>query len=112
MDGLQARVESPHKMDQKGASLCGPSVFMTLLATLRPQDYVQYVLDLLSKGAAHIGQLDIKPSSSCREFNPYTLPLIKIKDRISKSNFSLAETDYKIHPVDWVALASSERFIQ
>ena len=50
-----------------------------------PHLYTQYVIDLYRTGEARIGDLHVKPSAGCRAYQ--------------------SPRD-KIHPVDWIALAS------
>jgi len=81
---LEKRAFSPRLIDQSSTPLCGPAAFMFCVANERPEAYVNYVLDLAEKGEGKLGHLLVKPSDACR-------------------NSVLAE---KVHPVDWVALAS------
>lgn len=85
VDGLRVRIADPSKVDQSAASLCGPAAFFYCLLEEMPHLYTQYVIDLYMTGEAKLGGLHIKPSSGCRAYQP---PLDKI------------------HPVDWIALAS------
>lgn len=83
--GLRDRVNDPQTQDQGAASLCGPAALFYCLLNFKPELYVQYVIDLYTKGEARIGKLKVDPSLSCRAYLPPA---------------------GKIAPVDWIALAS------
>jgi len=83
--GLRERIPTPKKVDQFKASLCGPAAFFYCLLEEHPELYAQYVIDLYTSGEARIKSLHVKPSSGCRAYAP---------------------PPTKIHPVDWIALAS------
>ena len=85
VDGLRMRINDPKTQDQSAASLCGPAAFFYCLLQEMPHLYAQYVIDLYKTGEARLGGLHIKPSSGCRAYQP---------------------PPSKIHPVDWIALAS------
>lgn len=85
VDGLRMRITDPTSQDQSAASLCGPAAFFYCVLDEMPHLYTQYVIDLYKTGEARIGSLHIKPSSGCRAYQP---------------------PPSKIHPVDWIALAS------
>ena len=89
VDGLRERIVDPSKQNQFKASLCGPAAFLYCVLEEHPEVYTQYVIDLYKTGEGRLGKLTIKPSSGCRA---YPAP----KD--------------KIHPVDWIALASLRDF--
>ena len=89
---LTERINNPHLIDQASASLCGPAALMYTLAHLKPDIYVQYVIDLYNKGQARLGTLEIKPSKDCRNYYPRDDRKVKYKDQISEC--------------DWIALAS------
>jgi hypothetical protein len=82
---LRERIRKPSSINQGGASLCGPAVFIYYLAKRRPKQYVQYIIDLYEKGEADIGRLKVKPGGDCKDFNP-----------VKK---------YEIMEADWVAWA-------
>jgi len=84
-DGLRVRIKDPSKQDQSAASLCGPAAFLYCVLEEMPHLYTQYVIDLYRTGEARLGDLHIKPSAGCRGYQP---------------------PPSKIHPVDWIALAS------
>jgi len=82
---LEDRMKDPQEIYQGEAPLCGPAAFMYCIAKDRPADYVRYVLDLAEKGESKLGNnLKVEPSKACRD----------------------APLGGRIHPVDWVALAS------
>ncbi len=83
--GLRERVQTPKSQDQGAASLCCPAAFFYCVLNYKPELYVQYVIDLFTKGKARIGSLKVEPSLACRVYQPP-------RDKIA--------------PVDWVALAS------
>ncbi len=85
VDGLRVRLADPSKQNQSAASLCGPAAFLYCLLEEHPEIYAQYVIDLYKTGEGRLGKLHVKPSSGCRAYLP-------------PAN--------KIHPVDWIALAS------
>ncbi|XOZ32373.1 hypothetical protein ACMDCT_09150 [Halomonadaceae bacterium KBTZ08] len=85
--GLRERINTPHKISQQGTSLCGPSVYLYVLAKQYPAVYAQYIVDLFSKGEARIGNLVVKPSKACRSYD-------------------YSEESVRIHPVDWIGAAS------
>jgi hypothetical protein len=83
--GLQDRINDPWKQDQGSSSLCGPAALLYCLLNDHPEQYVQYVIDLYTKGKANLGKLEVHPGKDCRHYNP-------------PAN--------KIAAVDWIALAS------
>ena len=83
--GLRERVADPTKIDTTSVNLCGPAALFYCLAKDNPDLYVQYVVDLFTKGEANIGKLKVKPGRDCRNARPDTS---------------------QIAPVDWIALAS------
>ena len=85
VDGLRDRITDPSKVHQSAASLCGPASFFYCVLEEMPHLYTQYVIDLYRTGEARIGDLHVKPSAGCRAYQ--------------------SPRD-KIHPVDWIALAS------
>jgi hypothetical protein len=85
VSGLTARIKDPSTQDQSAASLCGPAAFFYCILDEHPELYAQYVIDLYTTGEARIGGLHVKPSAGCRAYQP---------------------PPDKIHPVDWIALAS------
>ncbi len=84
-DGLRERIVAPKKVNQSAASLCGPAAFFYSLLEVHPELYAQYVIDLYDTGEARLKSLHVKPSSGCRAYAP---------------------PHDKIHPTDWIALAS------
>lgn len=68
--GLLMRLGSPNIIYQGDASLCGPSTFLSSLATDDPRAYVRYALSLYSEGSAVLGSLKITPSSGCKSYSP------------------------------------------
>ncbi len=85
VNGLRERIPNPKKLSQSQASLCGPAAFFYCLLEEHPELYAQYVIDLYNTGEARIRSLHVKPSAGCRGYLP---------------------PPSKIHPVDWIALAS------
>ena len=85
---LMDHINSPSSIQQQNSSLCGPAVFLYSLLTKTPETYAQFVIDLYEKGHAKIGQLEVKPSTDCKN---YRVP---------------AASGRAITPVDWVSLAS------
>jgi hypothetical protein len=85
VNGLTDRIADPWKQAQGSASLCGPAAFLYCVLFERPELYTQYVIDLYTTGEARLGNLHVRPSAACRAYNP---------------------PPKKIHPVDWIALAS------
>jgi len=83
--GLRERIANPSKLNQSAASLCGPAAFFYCVLDEMPHIYAQYVIDLYRTGEAKLGGLRVKPGSGCRAYQP---------------------PPAKIHPVDWIALAS------
>jgi hypothetical protein len=83
--GLRDRIVDPSKQDQSAASLCGPAAFLYCVLEEHPELYAQYVIDLYRMGEGRLGKLTVKPSSGCRAYQP---------------------PPNKIHPVDWIAMAS------
>ena len=85
VDGLKVRIADPSKQNQSAASLCGPAAFLYCVLEEHPEIYAQYVIDLYKTGEGRLGKLHVKPSSGCRAYQPPAA---------------------KIHPVDWIAMAS------
>ncbi len=83
--GVRVRAGNASKIDQGTSSLCGPSALLYSLIKKNPEAYATYITQLYDNGSAKIGSLEVKPSSGTRN---YKVP----KD--------------KIHPVDWMGLAS------
>ena len=81
---LHERIAKPHITNQLYTPLCGPAAFMYCIAKDRPNDYLRYVLDLVTTGTGKLGGLIVTPSAACRN----------------------ADLEGKIAPADWVALAS------
>jgi hypothetical protein len=70
---LRERIKDPFLIDQGGASLCGPAVFIYYPAKRRPKQYAQYIIDMYEKGEADIGRLKVKPGGDCKNFKPDAL---------------------------------------
>jgi hypothetical protein len=85
VDGLRERVNDPVTQNQNQSSLCGPSVLLFALLNDAPDVYIQYVVNLWTKGVGALGSVTVTPSKGCRNYKP--------------------PAD-KIAPVDWIALAS------
>ncbi len=85
VSGLNARLKTPASLHQGSSSLCGPATLIYALIRHKPAVYVKYVTDLYRSGVGTIGTLKIEPGSDCKS---YKVPA------------------KKIHPVDWIALAS------
>jgi hypothetical protein len=85
--GLQARLAAPWTIHQADASLCGPASLMYSLASLKSALYAQYVVELYQLGQVRLGHLSVVPGPGCKKYKPV----------IAMG---------RIHPVDWVALAS------
>jgi hypothetical protein len=83
--GARERVMDASKLDQGSSSLCGPTSLLYSLIKKNPEAYATYITSLYNNGSAKIGSLEVKPRSDTRN---YKVP----KD--------------KIHPVDWMGLAS------
>ncbi len=82
IDGLRERVDSPAKVAQEGASLCGPACFIYVLLNTHPDLYVQLVLDLYKNGKSTLGKLQLEPSPRAGNI----------------------QGKYPPAPVDWIAL--------
>ena len=85
VDGLRERIKDPWKQNQSASSLCGPAALLYCVLEEHPELYAQYVIDLYKTGEGRLGKLHVKPSAGCRAYAPPAS---------------------KIHPVDWIALAS------
>ncbi len=83
--GARARLDDPGKIRQGAASLCGPASMLFCLIKSNPKAYAWYVTHLWTNGTARIGALEVKPGLTLRTYKP--------------------PAD-KIHPVDWMTLAS------
>ena len=83
--GARARLADASKIHQGSSSLCGPTSLLYSLIKKNPEAYATYISQLYSNGTAKIGSLDVKPSSDTRNY------------KVPKE---------KIHPVDWMGLAS------
>ena len=90
---LRLRIGKPWKINQGGASLCGPAALMYCLAKDAPHLYAQYIADLYVEGQAQINNLIVEPSSACRAG----------KIRIEGSRGGIKR---QISAIDWIALAS------
>lgn len=82
--GLHKRIDDPSIMDQNPSSLCGSASLLYTLACSDPVAYAQLVIDLYSKGTAHLGKRDIKPGSDLKNYDPKGA----------------------MNPADWVPMAS------
>lgn len=82
IDALRDRVDSPAKVAQEGASLCGPACFIYALLNTHPDLYVQLVLDLYQHGKSTLGKLQLEPSPKAGNIQGKRPPA----------------------PVDWIAL--------
>jgi hypothetical protein len=83
--GARERLGDPSKIDQGSSSLCGPTSLLYSVIKKNPEAYASYIMHLYNGGYARIGSLEVKPRSDTRN---YKVP----RD--------------KIHPVDWMGLAS------
>ena len=86
-DAIRQRAKTPELISQENAALCGPAAFMYCIAKQDKEAYIRYVVDLLTTGEGHLGDLIVTPSADCLKAE---MPLDKDK----------------IHAVDWIALAS------
>lgn len=89
-EGVEKRECDPFLINQARTSLCGPAAFMYWIAKDTNHTYAKYVQDLLIKGKARIGNLEVEPSTSCKNFNPSLHP----------------KPSEVPHHADWIALAS------
>ena len=90
--GLKERIVDANKIDQRGSSLCGPTVLVRTIASTDPVAYVRYVTDLYDHGRSVIGRLVVEPGEDLRSYD-------------------LAQ---QLNAADWIALASlrdSENFL-
>jgi hypothetical protein len=85
------RINEPSRINQSGASLCGPAVFMYCLAKDAPALYVQYIRDLFVEGKATINSLVVEPSNACKN---------------GRLVVGSGDNRRSINAVDWIALAS------
>jgi hypothetical protein len=67
---LLLRVSNPNILNQRSAGICGPVAFLYAIAFDSPTAYARYAIDLYEKGKAKFGDLDITPSSDCRQYDP------------------------------------------
>ena len=67
---LLMRVANPGIIHQRAAGFCGIVSFLFSLATDAPANYAQFAIDLFEKGRATFRNLEIKPSSDCRNYSP------------------------------------------
>ncbi|WP_347332624.1 hypothetical protein [Marinimicrobium locisalis] len=88
---IEIRIRKPWLISQSGASLCGPAAFMYCLAKDAPALYVQYVRDLFVTGKAKINDLEVEPSTACKN------------GQLVSGN---GDNERRIEAVDWIALAS------
>ncbi len=66
---LRKRVNNPHLINQCGASLCGPAAVMYCWVKNHPDKFVDYITELYEKGQGKLGDMDVKPRQSNRNFN-------------------------------------------
>jgi hypothetical protein len=85
--GLHVRIDDPYKIDQKGASLCGPAALVVELAKDEPTTYAEYVVALYENGEAHLGRLHVRAGTDLK-------------------NYALPTDGTAPDPADWIALAS------
>jgi len=57
-------------LSQEGSSLCGPAAFFFTLAKVRPDIYVQLVIDLYNNGQAKLKNLKLQSSPTARQYTP------------------------------------------
>lgn len=57
-------------LSQEGASLCGPAAFFFTLAEVRPDIYVELVVDLYTNGKTQLKDLKLRSSDSARHYEP------------------------------------------
>jgi hypothetical protein len=88
--GARARIDDPDQIDQRDASLCGPSCFLRMIIKDQPETYAWAIANLFEKGSATMGhggtRYILQPSQTLRD---YRLPATA---RIDQS--------------DWIILAS------
>ena len=80
---VRRRMDTPKRIDQEGASLCGPASLIYTLANRDQQAYYDYVMGLYDHGEAKIGSLRVQPGEDCKNYAPQN-----------------------IDAADWIALAS------
>lgn len=90
---LRRRIQTRWRIDQGGASLCGPAAFIYCLAKDAPELYARYISDLYISGRAQINGLTVEPSEACKTGN------IRIEN-------SEGQITRQIPAIDWIALAS------
>ena len=90
---LENRRNDPKRINQNGASLCGPAAFLYCVAREKPDDFANYVLDLALDGTGRLGGLEVAPGKDCR--NSVTLT-VNPNDPEERT----------IAPADWIPLAS------
>lgn len=63
---LVLRAQSPNRIDQGQAPLCGPAAFLYNIARKNPMAYMKYVIDLFEHGSAWLGKMHVEPSDDCK----------------------------------------------
>jgi hypothetical protein len=63
---LEARIDEPKKISQKGAAVCGPATFLYGLARHRPLGYAIFACRLYMLGSARLGNLNIVASDKVK----------------------------------------------
>ena len=84
--GLKARIDNPDSISSIQTSLCGPAEFFRDLATDKPALYARAAVQLYKFGIFAIGTLTLDPSTDLMN---HALP-----------------ANSRIHPADWLLLAS------
>ena len=67
---LRLRITSPSTVNQAKTPFCGPAAFWHVLASEKPDAYVQAGIDLFNNGECTIGTLNIKPGDAVRKSAP------------------------------------------
>jgi hypothetical protein len=86
--GLRQRLAYPATIDQGRSSLCGPAVFVYRVLANDPLEYVNFVVNLYTRGSATLGKLTVTAGPDLRNYDPKIasmdaadwIPLASIRD--------------------------------
>jgi hypothetical protein len=97
VDDLREKSRYPGKITQGATSLCGPAVFLHVIAKKCPAAYARYIIDLYQTGSASIDELKVVAGRGCKNYSPH---VTDNKEQNENGRYST------ISAADWIGLAS------
>ncbi len=88
---IEERVKNSSLINQNVQSLYGPAAFMHCFVNDHPDEYVNYLLDIIIDGEGHLGAMGIKPKEACLSETRYSSVANRYYNNQNSSN-SIAES--------------------